>query len=111
MKAVKQLAKKHSGVELYHHVDDMSNMIAATTTSSAIMKARRYAIDFKHHMDELKIDMSPRSAILPNNVETENFVKGTKNRDISLKVQGEGVDICVDSSSGTRRGRQRRSIY
>ena len=103
LRFVKKMAKDFAEVTLYQHVDDMTNMIAPLNDSRLAITAIEYAIEFKRQSDKLKLTISDKSTIIPDNEVTRKISRVLNRASIPVKVAECGVDIGVDSSSGTRR--------
>ena len=43
---IKQLARLHNSVQMYQHVDDVSNLVADESNQKAVVKTLRFAVDF-----------------------------------------------------------------
>ena len=60
IRMVKDLCESHKEVELFQHVDDISNLITADIPNQASNTAKDYVIDFKSHTDRLKLTISQK---------------------------------------------------
>ena len=71
LRLVKSLAEGHPCVQLYQHVDDISNLVTASTSFELVAAAVRYAMHFKQLTDELLLNISNKSAVVPATPEAE----------------------------------------
>ena len=62
---VKTLAASHPLVHLYQHVDDISNLVTASSPGALVTVAVRYALHFKDLCKQLLLQISEKSAVVP----------------------------------------------
>ena len=86
LKMVRHLSEsgRHPDTTIYVHVDDISNIIKAKSQQEFSTKAIKWAKDFKRCTDELKLDISDKSVVVPVCKAAEAFTKMAQDK--------EGVD-------------------
>lgn len=97
------LARRFRQVSLYQHVDDMTNLCKPTFNNNLVTLALQYAMAFKEGVDKLRLTISDKTTVVPLNDDTKRLCRIANRANIPMKAAAGGVDIGVDSSSGTRR--------
>ena len=64
-------------------MDDISNLITAETNAEAAIIAKDYALDFKKHTDRLKLTISKKSSVTPENDTTKAIASFAQNKRIT----------------------------
>ena len=101
---VKVLANTHSTfTSLYIHVDDISTLTKASSGKEMVKRATAFACDFAKFARDLKLDISDKTTVVPDNVHTRQFAKNASQLGVPMKVSKEGTDIGVDCSSASKR--------
>ena len=88
---------------MYVHVDDISNLIVGRSQREVSSQAIKWARHFNSWTKVLKLDISDKSVVVPDNWAAANFAKLAERDGIPLKVAKEGVDIGVDAASAAKR--------
>ena len=105
----KSLAQYHPLVALYQHVDDISNLVVASTAGRLVTAATEYAKDFARMVAALQLTISDKSTAVPNGTEARTFTQKVTSIRIPMKVEELGVDIGVDTSSAAKRTTRKQS--
>ena len=101
---VKVLANTHSTfTSLYIHVDDISTLTKASSGKEMVKQATAFACGFAKFARDLKLDISDKTTVVPDNVHTRQFAKNASQLGVPMKVSKEGTDIGVDCSSASKR--------
>ena len=102
---VRQMSEKgrHPGTTLYVHVDDISNIIKAVSQQELCKKAIKWAKGFRRWTDELQLDISDKSVVVPVCKAARAFTKLAQAAHIPVRMDKQGGDIGVDTSSGATR--------
>ena len=104
---VEALAKAHEGfTSLYIHVDDISALTKARSGKQLVARATSFAKDFAKWANVLKLDISDKTKVIPDNADTRQFAANANKLGIPMKVDKQGEDIGVDTSSASRRATQ-----
>ena len=100
----KKLAEAHKRfTSIYIHVDDISTLTRERSGPRLVERATAFARDFFKLAEDLKLDISDKTTVVPYNVHTRLFARIANRIGISVKVDKDGVDIGVDTSSAARR--------
>ena len=99
LRMVKTLACCHPLVKIYQHVDDISNLVTGHTPNALVAAAVRYAMHFKELAQQLLLTISQKSMVVPATAEATRFARIVNRHAIPMKVEKQGVDIGVDTSS------------
>jgi hypothetical protein len=103
LRLVRYMATKFLEVTLYQHVDDMTNLVKPESEGQLAITAIRYAMAFKEQTDKLKLTISNKTMVVPDNEHTQKIARVLNRAGIPMKTAAKGVDIGVDTSSGTVR--------
>ena len=63
---IKKLARVHKNIQLYQHVDDVSNLVADESGQNAVVKTLRFAVGFVEMCRNLRLDISTKSIVVPD---------------------------------------------
>ena len=103
LRMVRKLNANHPAIDLYQHVDDMTNLVKGSSESNIVEETVSYIRDFAAEASRLKIEISEKSTILPANKFTKRICRIANREGIQLSVAASGVDIGVDTAAGSRR--------
>ena len=106
---IKQLAELHKGVQMYQHVDDVSNLVADDSKQNAVVKTLRFAIDFATMFNDLRLEISTKSTVVPDNDATRKVARILTQSGIPMKTAKAGVDIGVDTAAVQKRSVKKQS--
>jgi len=107
---VQALARMHKGVtSIYIHVDDISTLTKARDKDKMVSKAFEFATKFKEASNELLLDISDKTTVVPYNEHTRQFADMANAIGIPMSADAAGVDIGVDTSSSARRATQKQA--
>ena len=109
LKMTTSLARNHSNVLLFQHVDDMSNLAVASTNRKLVEDVVSYAKEFKEWTDRLKLTISPKTMIVPKTEITQQISRICVRMGIPMAVSASGVDIGVDTSAAATRRTKKQS--
>ena len=106
---IKQLARLHNSVQMYQHVDDVSNLVADESKQNAVVKTLRFAINFATMFKDLHLEISTKTTVVPDNESTRKVARILTQSGIPMKTDKAGVDIGVDTAAGQRRSIKKQS--
>ena len=90
---MRELDAAHPDVSIGQHVDDVSNLVKAKTTDELVGKATRFAVHFKSIIDDLGMEISSNSTVVPNSAAAQRITKTLNKLNIPMKMDKTGVDI------------------
>lgn len=100
---VRKLAVENTQVDLYQHVDGMTNLVRPEAQHLLAETAINYIMDFEQEARRLKMQTSDKSTIVPSNATTKKICRVANRKGIPLKTADAGADIGVDTASASKR--------
>ena len=84
---------------MYQHVDDVCNLVADDSKQNAVVETLRVAIDFATMFKDLRLEISTKTTVVPDNEATRKVARILTQAGIPMKTAKAGVDIGVDTAA------------